>query len=83
MVEITPPLMPLIPVRKELPTRAGTLDKLWVTPEGGIATRSSPPGHCPSTGLRSGHRWPPIRGIRDRRTQGGWVTVDDIVGAGP
>jgi hypothetical protein len=36
MVEIAPPLMPLIPVCKELPTRAGPLDNLWVTPEGGI-----------------------------------------------
>ena len=36
MAEIAPPLMPLVSVCMELPTAAGPLDNLWITPEGGI-----------------------------------------------
>ena len=36
MAEIAPPLMPLVSVCIELPTAAGGLDNLWITPEGGI-----------------------------------------------
>ena len=36
MAEIAPPLMPLVSVCMELPTAAGALDNLWITPEGGI-----------------------------------------------
>src|SRR5271165_2124002 len=36
MADIAPPFMPLISVCKELPTSAGPLDNLWLTPDGGI-----------------------------------------------
>ena len=36
MADIAPPFMPLVSVCKELPTSAGFLDNLWVTPDGGI-----------------------------------------------
>ena len=36
MAEIAPPFMPLVSVCMELPTSAGSLDNLWITPEGGI-----------------------------------------------
>lgn len=36
MADIEPAFMPLIPICRELPTAAGYLDNLWLTPEGGI-----------------------------------------------
>jgi hypothetical protein len=36
MAEIEPAFSPLIPVCKELPTPAGYLDNLWITPWGGL-----------------------------------------------
>ena len=36
MADIAPPFMPLVSVCKELPTSAGFLDNLWITPDGGI-----------------------------------------------
>ncbi len=36
MADIAPPFMPLVSVCMELPTSAGSLDNLWITPEGGI-----------------------------------------------
>jgi len=36
MADIAPPFMPLVSVCKELPTSAGFLDNLWVTPDGGV-----------------------------------------------
>src|SRR5271165_1935415 len=36
MADIAPPFMPLVSVCKELPTSAGPLDNLWLTPDGGI-----------------------------------------------
>ena len=36
MADIAPPFMPLVSVCRELPTSAGFLDNLWVTPDGGI-----------------------------------------------
>lgn len=36
MADIEPAFTPLIPVCKELPTSAGYLDNLWLTPDGGI-----------------------------------------------
>jgi hypothetical protein len=36
MADIAPPFMPLVSVCKELPTSAGFLDNLWLTPDGGI-----------------------------------------------
>jgi hypothetical protein len=36
MADIEPAFTPLISVCKELPTEAGYLDNLWITPAGGI-----------------------------------------------
>jgi hypothetical protein len=36
MADIAPPFMPLVSVCKELPTNAGPIDNLWLTPDGGI-----------------------------------------------
>ena len=36
MADIEPAFMPFIPVCRELPTAAGYLDNLWLTPSGGI-----------------------------------------------
>ena len=36
MADIEPAFMPLIPICRELPTAAGYVDNLWLTPEGGI-----------------------------------------------
>jgi hypothetical protein len=36
MADIAPPFMPLVAVCMELPTIAGFLDNLWITPDGGI-----------------------------------------------
>ncbi len=36
MADIAPPFMPLVSICKELPTSAGFVDNLWLTPEGGI-----------------------------------------------
>jgi hypothetical protein len=36
MVDIEPAFTPLISICRELPTSAGYLDNLWLTPEGGI-----------------------------------------------
>lgn len=36
MADIEPAFMPMIPICRELPTEAGYLDNLWLTPAGGI-----------------------------------------------
>jgi hypothetical protein len=36
MADIAPPFMPLVSLCEELPTSAGPLDNLWLTPDGGI-----------------------------------------------
>jgi hypothetical protein len=36
MADIAPPFMPLVSVCRELPTSAGPVDNLWLTPDGGI-----------------------------------------------
>jgi hypothetical protein len=36
MADIAPPFMPLVSVCKELPTSAGPVNNLWLTPDGGI-----------------------------------------------
>jgi len=76
----------------ELPTAAGALDNLWITPEGGIVL-----GECKLFRNPEARRQvivqaldyaraiagPPLRGIRGSGAQGPRVHVDDFVVAGP
>ena len=91
MADIAPPLMPLVSVCMELPTAAGALDNLWITPEGGIVLgecQAVPQPGSPPTGrrvgseLRAGDRRSPLRKIRGGCAQGPRVPVDDFVVAG-
>jgi hypothetical protein len=67
MADIEPAFTPLISVCKELPTEAGYLDNLWITPAGGIVL-----GECKLVKNPQARREVVVQALDYARTISGW-----------
>ena len=72
MDEIEPAFTPLISICKELPTKAGYLDNLWLTPHGGIVL-----GECKLVRNPQARREVVAQGLDYARAVSGWH-YDDL-----
>ena len=75
MQEIEPAFMPLVSVCMELPTEAGFLDNLWMTPSGGIVL-----GECKLVRNTQARREVVVQALDYARSMQGWH-YDDLQNA--